>query len=64
MDEGGVTPAVVVAEIEAVLPETEDPGPVGELPVVSVSAAVPVEWDLLVGVETEELLVPQDTELV
>lgn len=64
MDEGGVTPAVVVAEIEVVLPETEDTSPVDELPTVSVSAAVSVVWDVLVGAEMEEVLVSQDTELV
>lgn len=49
VDGRGVTPAVVVAEAEVVLPETDDPGPVYEL--------LPVE-------EAEDDLASDDAEVV
>jgi len=64
VDEGGVTPAVVVAGIEVVLPET-DPGAVGEvLAVVATSVVGVVREPPLVTVEAEDVPALDDTDPV
>jgi hypothetical protein len=56
VDKGGVTSAVVVAEIEIVLPETGDPGPVEEVfPVVAASIVCVVWGSSLSEVEAEDV---------
>jgi hypothetical protein len=64
VDEGGVTSAVVVAEIEVVLPEA-DPGAVGEVLSVVATSVVGVVWEPpLATVEAEDVSTLGDTDPV